>query len=74
MNFKTTKQNFNTRLGQGVAVLGFTVASMASQAAIDTAGITSAVADAATAVGVIGAAIVLVRVGVKVFKWIAAAL
>lgn len=74
MNFKTMKQNIQSRLGQGAAVVGFTVASMSSHAALDTAGITSAVAEAATAVAVIGAAIVLVRVGVKVFKWIASAL
>jgi hypothetical protein len=59
---------------KGAAVglsLGTLFMSASSHAVIDTAGITAAVGDAATAVGVIGAAVVLVVVGIKVYKWIA---
>lgn len=49
-------------------------ASLPTWAVYDTATITTGVADAATAVGVIGAAVVLVVLAVKVFKWIARAL
>lgn len=52
----------------------FGVASMPTWAVYDVTGVTSGVADAATAVLAIGAAVVLVVLGVKVFKWIARAL
>lgn len=60
----------------GLAIGGLTAlgTAMPTWAAIDTAGITAGVAEAATAVGVIGAAVVLVVLGVKVFKWIARSL
>lgn len=38
------------------------------------AGVTTAITDAATDVATIGAAVILVFVGIKVFKWIRAAL
>lgn len=42
----------------------------ASQAAIDVSGVTTAVGEAGTAVASIGAAVTLVFVGVKVYKWV----
>ena len=53
---------------------GFTFASMPTWAVYNVTGITTGVADAATAVLAIGASVVLVVLGVKVFKWIARAL
>lgn len=38
------------------------------------AGVTTAITDAATDVATIGAAVILVFVGIKVFKWIRSAL
>lgn len=49
---------------------GLTVAAGASQAAVDTAGITASLTEAGTAVGVIGAAVLGVVVIVKTFKYI----
>lgn len=54
--------------------LGFSALTSPAFAVIDTAGITTGVADAATAVAAIGAAVVLVVLGIKVFKWIARSL
>jgi hypothetical protein len=42
----------------------------ASQAAITTTGITDAITDAGTAAGVVGLAVVVMLVGIKVYKWI----
>lgn len=59
---------------------GLVVAAVASsfvtsaQAAIDTAGITSALTDAGTAAGVVGAAVLIVVVGIKAFKYIRSAM
>lgn len=63
--------NKATRILLGASAIG---ASMPTWAVYDTTAITTGVADAATAVGVIGAAVVLVTLGVKVFKWIGRAL
>lgn len=59
-----------------VAVLAALGSMMAvpAFAAIDTASITAGITDASTAVGVIGAAVVLIYVGIKVYKWIRGAL
>jgi len=58
----------------GCAVAGsFAVTQMAS-AAIDTSSVTTALTEAATAVGVVGAAVLVVVVGTKVFKFIRAAM
>ena len=54
----------------GMLALSATV----SQAAIDTTGITTAMTEAGAAIALVGAAYVIVRVGTKVFKWVAAAL
>ena len=54
--------------------LGIATLSAPAFAVYDVTGVTSGVGDAATAVLAIGAAVVLVVLGVKVFKWIARAL
>ena len=54
---------------------GFAALSVgAAHAAIDTAGITSALTDAGSAVAVVGAAVLLVYVGIKAYKMIKGAL
>lgn len=53
---------------------GTMLAAMASHAAIDTAGVTSAISDASAAVAVVGAAVLVAMVGIKVYKWITRAL
>lgn len=63
-----------TKLSKVLLAGSAMVASMPTWAVYDTTAITTGVADAATAVGVIGAAVVLVVLSVKVFKWIARAL
>lgn len=55
-------------------VVAFGGAAVSAQAAIDTTAITSALTDAGTAVGVVGAAVLVVHVGGKVFKYIRAAM
>lgn len=55
----------------GVATL---VAAGASQAAVDTTAITGAIADAATAGAAVGGAVLVMIVGIKVFKWIRGAM
>ncbi len=54
----------------GVAGVSLSLASLASQAAIDVSAVSSGITDAASAVAVIGAAVVLVVLGIKVFKWV----
>lgn len=61
------------RFGAAVGVVALTAAGSAS-AAIDTAGVTSAITDAGSAVATVGAAVLVVMVGIKVFKWVARAL
>lgn len=58
-----------------LAVAGATLplANMA-QAAVETAGVTSAIAEAGTAISVVGAAVLVMMVGAKVWKWIQRAL
>lgn len=53
---------------------GLLAVAASSQAAIDTAGVTSALTDAGAAAGVVGAAVLVVFVGIKAFKLIKAAL
>lgn len=61
-----------------VTALGFAAMAASSvshaQLAIDTADIESGISTVATAVGTIGAAIVLVYLGIRAYKWIRAAL
>ncbi|GAB2879446.1 hypothetical protein GCM10027046_04250 [Uliginosibacterium flavum] len=70
------KNTFVRRVGGrlvavSVGVLG---AVSASQAAVDTAAVTTAITDAGAAIAVVGAAVLVMFVGGKVFKWIRAAM
>ena len=49
-------------------------AAGASQAAIDTSGITTAIGEAATAGAAVGTAVLVMIVAIKVFKWIRGAM
>lgn len=49
-------------------------ASFFARAATDTTAITGAITDAGTAAGVVGAAVLVMVVGIKVYKWIRTAL
>lgn len=63
--------------GKLPAVAGVgTAAAVAAPAfaAIDTTGVETAIGEAATSVATIGAAVVLVMVGIAVYKWIRRAL
>lgn len=57
-------------------LVGGSLASLAglSQAAVDTAGITSAIGDAGTAAAAVGAAVLVMIVGIKVYKWVRGAM
>lgn len=63
---------FNQKNAIAATAMGAFAAS--SQAAIDTAGITTALTEAGTAAGVVGAAVLVVYVGIKAFKLIKGAL
>lgn len=56
------------QIQRGLAAVGALVVSGAAMADVPTPD-TSAITTAATTVGTIGAAVFLVMVGVKVFKW-----
>jgi len=73
---KKIKQFFGSVKNQAALAGGAVLALSAtvSQAAIDTTGITTAMTDAGAAIALVGAAYVVVRVGTKVFKWVAAAM
>ena len=54
------------------AGLGFT--AFASQAAVDVTSVTTAIGDAGTAAATVGAAVLVMVVGIKVYKWIRGAM
>jgi len=56
------------------AVTGFAAAAGSAHAAIETTAITTALTDAGTAAGVVGAAVLVVVVGIKAYKYIKAAM
>jgi hypothetical protein len=56
------------------AAAALAAVSVSSFAAVDTASVTASITEAGSAVGVVGAAVLVVMVGVKVFKWVARAL
>lgn len=62
------ERNLPTFTGLAVASVG------AAHAAIDTTGVTSALTDAGSAVAVVGAAVLVVYVGIKAYKMIKGAL
>lgn len=58
----------------GVSVVGFAAAATSAHAAIDTASITTALTEAGVAAGVVAAAYLVVKVGIKAFKMIGTAM
>jgi len=59
------------RVGLVAAIAGV---ATSAQAAIDTAGVTTALTEAGTAAAAVGAAVLVVVVGIKAFKYIKSAL
>jgi len=57
-----------------LALPGLLLASGLAQAVVDTTDIEAAITDAGTAGAVVGAAVVVMIVGIKVFKWLRRAL
>lgn len=70
--YKTVKNTIGQRVA--LVVVPSLVAMGSAQAAIDTTGVTSALTDAGTAAGVVGAAVLIVLIGIKAFKFIRSAL
>jgi len=58
------------------AAVGISSALVAglSQAAVDVTSVTSAISDAGTAAATVGAAVLVMVVGIKVYKWIRGAM
>lgn len=58
------------------AAVGILFASVAglSQAAVDVTSVTTAIGDAGTAAATVGAAVLVMVVGIKVYKWIRGAM
>lgn len=67
-------QKLNTFQRLGLVAAPALAAMGSAHAAIDTAGVTSALTEAGTAAGVVGAAVLVVLVGIKAFKFIKSAL
>lgn len=66
-------QNLKSRLVAGSAVAGtaLTAAGPAfAQSAVDVSGVTSAIEGAAAPIAAIGGAVLLILVGIKVYKWV----
>jgi hypothetical protein len=57
-----------------VAGVSSLLVGVSAHAAMDTAAVTSALTDAGTAAGTVGAAVLVVYVGIKAFKFIRSAL
>lgn len=51
-----------------------TLAAGLSQAAVDVTSVTTAIGDAGTAAATVGAAVLVMVVGIKVYKWIRGAM
>jgi hypothetical protein len=63
--------NLSKKFGAGLALS--TIAA-ASQAAVDVTSVTTAIGDAGTAAATVGAAVLVMVVGIKVYKWIRGAM
>ena len=63
----------NAKTGAAVA-LGVASASSANAAAVDVAAVVTDIGAQATPIGLIGAAVLLIYVGVKAFQWVRRAL
>ncbi|MBC3871918.1 major capsid protein [Undibacterium oligocarboniphilum] len=59
----------NLGLAAGVMLVSFS-----ASAAVDTSAVTSAITDAGAAVATVGAAVLVLHVGMKVYKWVSRAL
>lgn len=68
------KLNAQTLRFAAVAAAGALAVSGANAAAIDVADVVTDISAQATPVGLIGAAVLLLIVGIKAFKWVRAAL
>jgi hypothetical protein len=66
---KMKNSNFNRRVAQLTAA-GMSLTAAMAQAAVDTTGLVTEVGTAGTAVAAVGAAVLLVMVGIKVYKWV----
>jgi hypothetical protein len=66
----------NNKLAVRLAGIGAAAGSAAANAAstIDTSGVTGAMTDAGLAIAVVGAAYLVVKVGIKVWPWVASAM
>lgn len=75
INRKHEMKNFNLRTSRLVSLLALAGVSTLSQAqAIDVADVVTDIAAQAVPIGLIGAAVLLIFVAVKAFKWVRAAL
>lgn len=64
---------FQKRVAQLVAG-GLSLSAAMAQAAIDTTGVTTAITDASAAIAIVGTAVLVAMIGIKVYKWITRAL
>jgi hypothetical protein len=72
---QTRKTEMNKQIQRGLVVVGVLAATAsANAAAIDVGDIVTDIAAQATPIGLIGAAVLLLVVGIKAFKWVRAAL
>lgn len=72
---KKVKQFFGSVKNQAAAAgVGALVLASSARADIDTSGVTSALTEAGTAAGLVGAAVLIVLVGIKAFKYIRSAM
>lgn len=62
------------RLFRVAVASGAALAAGVSQAVIDTTGVTQGMADASAAIAVVGSAYLVVKIGIKVWPWIASAM
>ena len=69
-------QRFYGSVKNKAAVVGASVLGLSTQAhaAMDTTAVTAALTDAGTAAAVVGAAVLVVLVGIKAFKYVRAAM
>lgn len=56
------------------AAVALALSPLSAFAAMDTTAVTTAITDASTAIGTVGAAVLVMFVGIKVYKWVRRAL
>jgi hypothetical protein len=64
-------RNVVVKYGSGLSLLAV---AASSQAAVDTSGVVSAISEAGIAAAAVGAAVLVMIVGIKVYKWVRAAM